>query len=227
MKRRRRRYDAEAAAQAGDEPAVCRRDGRRAAPERRPIIGWPFAAGDIELLARALAAELKIDRRDGRRFRGSRQASEMDRPPSPTSFSRTLAARSFSPAIGNRPSSICWPTRSTIDLENVGETVEYIEPPIEARPESRIESLVKLTESLDAAARSSVWLILGGNPAFTAPADIPFVKAIEKAAAAHPSGACTKTKLPGSASGICPRRTILKPGPTRGPLTARRRSCSR
>ena len=68
-------------------------------------------------------------------------------------------------------------------LGNVGKTVEYIEP-IEARPVDRIQSLTELNE---ACGRGEVecLLVLGGNPALTAPADIPLGRAVAKSAAAN------------------------------------------
>ena len=64
-------------------------------------------------------------------------------------------------------------------LGNVGKTVEYIEP-ADARRINRIESLRDLTTALQAGDVECL-VILGGNPVLTAPADIPFVAALDKA----------------------------------------------
>ncbi len=63
-------------------------------------------------------------------------------------------------------------------LGGVGRTVVYA-PPAEARPESLVDSIRSLADDME---RGDVGLllILGGNPAHTAPADIPFAGLLEK-----------------------------------------------
>ncbi len=63
-------------------------------------------------------------------------------------------------------------------LGNVGTTVRYIEP-VEFRPPDANYSLAELTTDMR---RGEVefLLMLGGNPAYTAPADVPFASAMDK-----------------------------------------------
>ena len=57
-------------------------------------------------------------------------------------------------------------------LGNVGKTVYYTAP-IEANPVNQLQSLRELVSDIEAG-QVDVLLILGGNPAFTAPADLQF-----------------------------------------------------
>ncbi len=63
-------------------------------------------------------------------------------------------------------------------LGNVGQTVVYTDP-IEAEPTDQLESLRALAADMSAG-KVDVLVILGGNPAYTAPADIPFADAMNK-----------------------------------------------
>jgi molybdopterin-containing oxidoreductase family iron-sulfur binding subunit len=63
-------------------------------------------------------------------------------------------------------------------LGAVGATVSYI-PAVEASPANAMESLQSLVADMDAGQVQAVF-ILGGNPAYTAPADLPFVSALKK-----------------------------------------------
>ncbi len=63
-------------------------------------------------------------------------------------------------------------------LGNVGNTVIYTDP-VEANPVDHLESLRELARQMEAG-RVEVLVILGGNPAFTSPADIPFVECLSK-----------------------------------------------
>jgi Fe-S-cluster-containing dehydrogenase component len=63
-------------------------------------------------------------------------------------------------------------------LGNAGSTVSYIDPVV-IHAESHIESLRELVADMHAG-RVDTLLILGGNPVFTAPADVAFDKALEK-----------------------------------------------
>jgi molybdopterin-containing oxidoreductase family iron-sulfur binding subunit len=64
-------------------------------------------------------------------------------------------------------------------LGNVGRTVSHTGP-IEVEPIDQLESLRALTSDLNAG-RVDALLILGGNPAFTAPADMGFAAALGRA----------------------------------------------
>lgn len=61
-------------------------------------------------------------------------------------------------------------------LGNVGSTVFYTEP-VEANPVDQTESLRELVDEMQSGSVETL-LIVGGNPAFTAPADIPFASAL-------------------------------------------------
>ncbi len=63
-------------------------------------------------------------------------------------------------------------------LGNVGQTVLYTDP-VETAPVDQAESLRRLVADMQAGAVETL-LILGGNPVYTAPADIPFAEALAK-----------------------------------------------
>ncbi len=65
-------------------------------------------------------------------------------------------------------------------LGNLGRTVVHTDP-VEAAPTDQLASLQALTAALDAGA-VELLLILGGNPVYTAPADLAFGAALDKAA---------------------------------------------
>src|SRR5664279_6476370 len=61
-------------------------------------------------------------------------------------------------------------------LKNAGKTVTYSAP---LTAEAQADSLHALTDSMNKGSVSAL-LILGGNPAYAAPADIPFAAALAK-----------------------------------------------
>ncbi|HEV2122016.1 MAG TPA: 4Fe-4S dicluster domain-containing protein, partial [Chloroflexota bacterium] len=61
-------------------------------------------------------------------------------------------------------------------LGNVGQTVFHTEP-VEADPLNHLQSLTELVADMDAGNVETL-LILGGNPAYTTPADLDFAKAL-------------------------------------------------
>ncbi len=63
-------------------------------------------------------------------------------------------------------------------LGNVARTVVYSQP-VEVRPENQHESLKRLVQRM-ADGKVDLLLILGANPVYTAPADVDFVKALER-----------------------------------------------
>src|SRR5439155_22030230 len=63
-------------------------------------------------------------------------------------------------------------------LGNVEKTVIYSEP-VEANPIQQTESLRELLSDMQTGSVDTL-LVLGGNPAFTAPADLGFVEALAK-----------------------------------------------
>jgi len=63
-------------------------------------------------------------------------------------------------------------------LGNVGKTITYIAP-IAARPGGQTQSLGDLVDDMERS-RVDLLMVLGGNPALTAPADVPFASALDK-----------------------------------------------
>ena len=63
-------------------------------------------------------------------------------------------------------------------LGNVGKTVVYTDP-VEAEPVDQLESLRELVADMNAG-KVDLLLILGGNPVYTAPADLKFAEAMSK-----------------------------------------------
>ncbi|HYM25011.1 MAG TPA: TAT-variant-translocated molybdopterin oxidoreductase [Vicinamibacterales bacterium] len=63
-------------------------------------------------------------------------------------------------------------------LGNAGRTVLYTEP-VEAEPVNQLDSLRALTTDM-AAGKVDVLVIVGGNPIYTAPADVPFADAMAR-----------------------------------------------
>jgi Fe-S-cluster-containing dehydrogenase component len=72
-------------------------------------------------------------------------------------------------------------------LGSVGTTVEYTDP-VEVEPVDQTASLRQLTADM-AAGQVQLLLILGGNPAYTAPADIPFASNLARVASTIHVGA--------------------------------------
>ncbi len=65
-------------------------------------------------------------------------------------------------------------------LGGAGKTVVYTEP-VEAAPQNQLEALRQLAEDMDKGQVDTL-VILGGNPAFTAPADLDFTAKLSKVA---------------------------------------------
>ena len=63
-------------------------------------------------------------------------------------------------------------------LGNIGSTVSIIEP-VEAQPMVQMDSFAALVEDMNAGAVKALFII-GGNPVFSAPVDIPFKDALKK-----------------------------------------------
>ena len=109
-------------------------------------------------------------------------------------------------------------------LGNVGRTVTYTDA-VEAAPLDQAQSLRDLVADMNAGS-VDLLVIVGGNPVYTAPADLKFADAMAKVnARVHLSLYDDET------SALChwqiPKRTFLKRGATDAPTTARRRSSSR
>ncbi|MDX9973586.1 MAG: TAT-variant-translocated molybdopterin oxidoreductase [FCB group bacterium] len=63
-------------------------------------------------------------------------------------------------------------------LGNTGQTVVYTDP-VEAHPVNQAQALHELVDDMNAG-RVKTLIILGGNPVYTAPADLPFLEAMKK-----------------------------------------------
>ena len=114
------------------------------------LVGAGSSGGDPTPFAKAVAEDLKAHRGSGLVLAGDGQ------PPAVHALAHVMNA-----ALGN-----------------AGQTVQMIDP-IPARPESLTESLKALVADMEAG-KVETLVILGGNPVFTAPADIPFAKALDK-----------------------------------------------
>jgi hypothetical protein len=107
-----------------------------------------------------------------------------------------------------------------------GKTVFYSEP-VDANPVNRGESLHSLVEDMRAG-KVDLLLILGGNPAYDAPAQLEFASALKSNAVnLKVFSARIATRRPSSASGMCPKRTISNLGAMRAPTTEPSASFSR
>jgi molybdopterin-containing oxidoreductase family iron-sulfur binding subunit len=133
----------------------------------------PLRAGEVEPFARALASELgmaiaaapapvpqpwlKAAARDLRQHRGASAVIPGERQPA----SVHALAHAINATLGN-----------------AGRTVIYTQP-VEAHPVDQAASLRDLVAAMDAG-EVDVLLILGGNPVFTAPADLRFAERLAK-----------------------------------------------
>jgi molybdopterin-containing oxidoreductase family iron-sulfur binding subunit len=63
-------------------------------------------------------------------------------------------------------------------LSNAGQTITYTEP-VEVLPEDHVASLQALVADMQAG-RVQMLVVLGGNPVYTAPADVPFAAALSQ-----------------------------------------------
>ena len=132
---------------------------------------WPMRARDVEAFAQTLAALVGI------------KVGEIG-PPGESEFIKALAAElikhhgsSVVIAGDHQPPIVHALAHAMNDaLGNVGETVFYTEP-VDANPINRGESLHTLVEDMRAG-KVDLLLILGGNPAYDAPADLEFVSAL-------------------------------------------------
>ncbi len=123
--------------------------------------------------------------RPRRRF-GRRRAARGDRRriPSPhrsrRTSRRTGAPGSSSPAPSQPPAVHALAHAMNQALGNAGRTVVYTEPVL-AKPQAQAAALAELARDMREG-RVSTLVIVGGNPAFTAPADLRFAEAMEKVA---------------------------------------------
>jgi hypothetical protein len=144
----------------------------------------PVKASEIEAIARALSAAVG----GGAAQAGSSQAASVPRPGVPDiakfvgAVAKDLQAhrgRSVVVAGDFQPASVHQLARSMNEaLGNVGTTVTY-GVDVEVNPTDRYASIRELAQAIDAG-QVTVLLILGGNPVFTAPADLGFAEKLSK-----------------------------------------------
>jgi molybdopterin-containing oxidoreductase family iron-sulfur binding subunit len=108
-------------------------------------------------------------------------------------------------------------------LGNAGRTLRYIESPITEAGASSHE-LGPLVEAMRGGAVRAL-VVLGANPAYTAPADLDFGAALRRVPTTVYHG--TRTRPPAPATHSFRASIIWSPGPTAAPGTGPRRWCSR
>ena len=128
-------------------------------------------SGEVEELARAIAASLGLG--------GAASGRHAEWAASVARDLQAHAGRSVVVAGEAQPAAVHAIAHAiNASLGNVGTTVVYTEP-IEANPVNQTESMRQLAGDM-ASGRVEALVILGGNPVFTAPADLAFAKAMEK-----------------------------------------------
>ena len=135
----------------------------------------PMRAADVEGFARSIAALIGIGVEAG-------GAGPAGATPFARAVAKDLAAHRGRGLVlagdGQPPEVHALAHAINAALGNSGQTVFTIDP-IAARSESQVDSFKSLVADMEAGKVDSL-VILGGNPAFTAPADVPFAGALEK-----------------------------------------------
>jgi MoCo/4Fe-4S cofactor protein with predicted Tat translocation signal len=134
---------------------------------------------EVVAFARALAAELGVGGGDGGGHRFSKPAAakwvrEVARDLRSRGGAALVVPGDYAPAELHELA-----VRINRALGAVGRTVRY-ERPVVAGPDDQAASLAELVADLDAG-EVDVLVVLGGNPVYTAPADLDFTAALEKA----------------------------------------------
>jgi molybdopterin-containing oxidoreductase family iron-sulfur binding subunit len=132
---------------------------------------WAVRPGEIEAIARAIAAGIGV-----RMGADAHQATY----PWVDAVARDLAAHHGAsvviPGAGQPPAVHALAYAMNQALGAVGSTVRFVEP-VEATPVDHLASLKELVADMRAH-RVRALLILGGNPVYTAPADLEFADAL-------------------------------------------------
>ena len=163
-------------------------------------------------------------RRRRRRSRRRRQPWLQALAARPAGAPRRLAGRRRRVA---RRRCTCSRTPSTQALGNVGKTVVYTAAG-RGRPGRPRCSRSPSWSRHATPARSTLLVILGGNPVYTAPADLDVRRARwRKVRAARPPRPLRRTRPPSSATGTSRPPMSSRAGATPAPSTAPRRSRSR
>ncbi len=137
----------------------------------------PMGAGEIEGVARGVARGLGMQGVSP----GATAASRADAEWTAAVVRDLKRHRGSSIVVAGEPQppGVHALTHAVNDLlGNVGNTVTYTDP-VEANPVGHVESLRELAREMEAG-RVEVLVILGGNPVFTAPADILFAEHLSK-----------------------------------------------
>jgi molybdopterin-containing oxidoreductase family iron-sulfur binding subunit len=138
----------------------------------------PLPAGQVETIARALAAAVGVATAPA--IQGLPDAQQRW----VTAAAQDLrAARGASIVVAGEwqpPAVHALAHAINAALGNVGQTVSYIEP-VEAGPVEHTAALRELTQAMDGG-QVDLLVILGANPAYSAPADINFAGALSKVA---------------------------------------------
>jgi MoCo/4Fe-4S cofactor protein with predicted Tat translocation signal len=132
----------------------------------------PLRAPDVETFARALASAVGVSAGGG--VSGEEQKFV-------SAVAKDLQSHKGSSAVivGDHQSPVVHALAHAINqtLGNVGQTVVYTET-VDANPVNRNESLHALVEDMRGG-RVDLLVILGGNPAYDAPADLEFASALQ------------------------------------------------
>ncbi len=136
-------------------------------------------AGEIELLARAVAKEMGLANiQPGKWANGQKYTKWI------SALVGDLQKHNGASlvVVGDQQSPVVHAIAHAMNhaLGNVGKTVVYTEP-VQANPVNQLDSLRELVQDMQAG-KVEVLVILGGNPVYTAPADLGFAAALDKVA---------------------------------------------
>ena len=132
----------------------------------------PLRAGDVETFARALGSAIGVNAGGGVSGEESKFVSALAKDLQSHRGSSVVISGDHQPPVVH---ALAHAINQT--LGNVGQTVVYTET-VDANPVNRNESLHALVEDMRAG-KVDVLLILGGNPAYDAPADLEFASALK------------------------------------------------
>ena len=137
----------------------------------------PLRAGEIEHFARAVAQDLGLS--EGQEGKGTAVAVHAKWI---AALVRDLQRHRGSSlvVVGDQQPPVVHALAHAMNhaLDNIGHTVTYTTP-VQAKPVEQGESLRELVQDMEAG-RIEMLVILGGNPIFTAPADLRFAECLAK-----------------------------------------------
>jgi len=133
----------------------------------------PMRASDVEALARALAAGIGVSGASGAAGDQAAWVAAVAKDLQAHRGTSLVVAGEYQPVAVHALAHAM-----NQALGNVGATVTY-GPAIEAAPQDQTASLVDLTAAMDAG-KVELLIILGGNPVFSAPADLKFAERLAK-----------------------------------------------